>query len=100
MQEALSSFLSIPDQASLEHAHFFAQPIWFAVLMLILQSLRIRSAYLFACTTAIALTVCVINETSQVLRGRKGRVGFKAGYVLGFAGFVFFAVEAVTNVST
>ena len=72
--------------------------MWFAVIMLLLQALKIRSAYLFACTTGIAVAIIMVNETTQFLHGRRNRVGFKAGYVLGFAGFIFFAVEAVTNV--
>lgn len=94
----LSRFLSPKDRTLLEHAHFYAQLLFAAWYMLIIQAYRIRSGYVFALVTGMLLLAASTNEILRLGRSR-GTMGFVVVYVVPLLGAMVLAVEAVTAVS-
>ncbi|WWD16981.1 hypothetical protein CI109_101415 [Kwoniella shandongensis] len=63
--------------------------------MLLLQWLRVRSAYLFAFITGMLLIGAVLNEFGRAASGRKDGMALKSAYYLSAIGFMAFAVEGI-----
>ncbi|KIR69961.1 hypothetical protein I310_06278 [Cryptococcus deuterogattii CA1014] len=78
-------FLSPVERTQLEVTHYYIQLLLSSWYMLLLQSFRVRSAYLYAMITALLLIGAVGNEL-----GRMGRRGL-------WEGLIALAVEAVTT---
>ncbi|KIR26373.1 hypothetical protein I307_04372 [Cryptococcus deuterogattii 99/473] len=78
-------FLSPVERTQLEVTHYYIQLLLSSWYMLLLQSFRVRSAYLYAMITALLLIGAVGNELSRM--GRRGL----------WEGLIALAVEAVTT---
>ena len=83
-QFALSFFVSPVERPHLERYHYHAQLLFSTLFMLVLQALRIRSAYIFAVITSFLLSGTLLPDVW--------------GYVMPFALLTMGAVEAVTSV--
>ena len=97
-QYVLASFLDTPELPLLEHSYYYAQITFSAMMMLGLQALRIRSAYIFAVLTSFMMIGAMGNEAMSLLKGVRYKVGRVSGYILPLAGLMVLGVEAVTNV--
>lgn len=92
----LSRFISPVDRTYLEHANVYAQLLFSAWYMLLIQAYRIRSAYAFAIVTSFQLISASWNEIRRMRDRSAGRVGFPSVYVVPLAAFMVLGVEAVT----
>ncbi|WVF71126.1 hypothetical protein IAT40_005923 [Kwoniella sp. CBS 6097] len=99
VQLLLSKLLSPTSRAQLESAHYSAQLLFAAGNMLLMQALRIRSAYIFSFILSLLLVGGVGNELGALVSGgrRKEGMGIKMTYLLPMAGCMALAVEAVTT---
>lgn len=92
-------FLSPVERTQLEVTHYYIQLLLSSWYMLLLQSFRVRSAYLYAMITALLLIGAVGNELGRM--GRRGLwegMSFKMTYLVPSIGLIALAVEAVTTV--
>lgn len=95
----LTHFLSPVERTQLEVTHYYIQLLLSSWYMLLLQSFRVRSAYLYAMITALLLVGAVGNELGRM--GRRGLwegMSFKMTYLVPSACLMALAVEAVTTV--
>ncbi|KAL0245460.1 hypothetical protein I308_104589 [Cryptococcus tetragattii IND107] len=91
-------FLSPVERTQLEVTHYYIQLLLSSWYMLLLQSFRVRSAYLYAMITALLLIGAVGNELGRM--GRRGLwegMSFKMTYLMPSIGLIALAVEAVTT---
>nr|KIR45346.1 hypothetical protein I312_05389 [Cryptococcus bacillisporus CA1280] len=91
-------FLSPVERTQLEVTHYYIQLLLSSWYMLLLQSFRVRSAYLYAMITALLLIGAVGNELGRM--GRRGLwegMSFKMTYLVPSIGLIALAVEAVTT---
>lgn len=94
MQYLLAGRVAVKHRHLLEHAHFYAQLVSSTLIMLLLQAVGIRSAYIYAIISGTLLVGVIGNEvTSKTIR----TVGFGWGYLATLPLFVLVAVEAVTT---
>lgn len=104
-QFGLSYVLSSPDRALLEHAHFHAQLIYPTLLMLLLQFLDLRSAYVMAFITAVQFVgalghrISGPNTTRLARRLQSRGVSILWGYALPMTAMIALGIEAITSVS-
>ncbi|OXG17593.1 hypothetical protein C367_05083 [Cryptococcus neoformans Ze90-1] len=94
----LTHFLSPVERTQLEVTHYYIQLLLSSWYMLLLQSFRVRSAYLYAMITALLLVGAVGNELGRM--GRRGLwegMSFKMTYLVPSACLMALAVEAVTT---
>jgi len=84
----------------IEHAFAFAS-VWHSLaISVLLQCLRVKSAYLFANMGLAGLLVLFINEAINITQGKRGVVHFVPVYVLWTAISVTLGTEAATAVSS
>ena len=95
-QFLLAKWLSPLDRPKLERATYYSQMLWYAWAMLALQTVHIRSAYLFA----VLLGVLLIGATGNALAGdrNKSRMDLTWSYGTTLPVFMFLGVEAITTV--
>ncbi len=98
-QLSLSRGASPSDRAVMEPTYLYAQLLFSTIGMLLLQSLGIRSAYLFAVLTGVSLMGLLSDEVLRALTGRSARVGFWYNYAVPLALYMIVAVEGITTVS-
>ncbi|KAK8864706.1 hypothetical protein IAR55_001960 [Kwoniella newhampshirensis] len=79
----------------LEQAHYYVQLVLSSLYMLLLQALRVRSAYLFAFITGMFLVGAVMNELGRAAGGKKDGIALKSAYYLTTIGFMAFAIEGI-----
>lgn len=83
----------------IEHAFAFAS-VWHSLaISVLLQCLRVKSAYLFTNMGFAGLLVLFINEATNTFQGKKGVVHFVPVYGLWTAISVILGTEAATAVS-
>jgi len=97
-QYALGLFIAPQQRAILEKAQYYGQLIFLILLALIMQSFRIRSAYLFASLAVVMLIGAVGAEFAKIATGRRG-MPFFVSYIIPLVILMIFALEAFTTVS-
>ncbi|WVW84285.1 hypothetical protein I302_106316 [Kwoniella bestiolae CBS 10118] len=98
VQLLLSKLLSPVDRTKLESAHYTAQTLFAVALMMVLQRLKVRSAYLFSFLAALLLIGGVLDQLSRLVGGRKVEgMKVKLTYLVPLVGCTTLAVEAVTT---
>ncbi|ORY22823.1 hypothetical protein BCR39DRAFT_550650 [Naematelia encephala] len=89
-QLVLSRILSPADRTLSEHNHYYAQLVFSAFSMLVLQAFRVRSAYIFAVFSSVMIVGAIISAT----RGKT--ISYLAGHVVPLVVFMTLGMEAVT----
>ncbi|WWC88985.1 uncharacterized protein L201_003900 [Kwoniella dendrophila CBS 6074] len=93
-----SKALSPVSRTQLESAHYAAQTLFIATLMLVLQLAGIRSAYLFSFLAGLLLIGGLFNEFAKLSIGRKVEgMKIKSTYLVPLVGCTALAVEAITT---
>jgi len=93
-QHLLALNIAKQDRHLLEHAHLYAQLVFATLIMLLLQWLGVRSAYVYAILAGTLLAAVVGMEVSSKA---PRTVTFGWGYLTTLPLFVVFAVEAMTS---
>jgi hypothetical protein len=96
-QYLLSSLVSTPNRIYLEHSYQLASLVYSAFQMLIGQTFKIRSSYIFAIITVVSLQGIFLSGVLR--RDRSNKVGLKSAYMFPLVMFIILGVEAITNVS-
>ncbi|WVQ67426.1 uncharacterized protein L199_005623 [Kwoniella botswanensis] len=98
VQLLLSKLLSPVDRTKLESAHYTCQTLFAITLMMVLQSSKVRSAYLFSFLAALLLVGGLLDEFSRLIGGRNAEgMKIKTTYLIPLIGCTTLAVEAVTT---
>ncbi|WWD03211.1 hypothetical protein V865_001261 [Kwoniella europaea PYCC6329] len=98
VQLLLSKLLSPVDRTKLESAHYTCQTLFAITLMMVLQSLKVRSAYLFSFLAALLLVGGLLDEFTRLIGGRNVEgMKIKTTYLIPLIGCTTLAVEAVTT---
>ncbi|WWC94440.1 hypothetical protein V866_001285 [Kwoniella sp. B9012] len=98
VQLLLSKLLSPVDRTKLESAHYTCQTLFAITLMMVLQSLNVRSAYLFSFLAALLLVGGLLDEFTRLIGGRNVEgMKIKTTYLIPLIGCTTLAVEAVTT---
>lgn len=97
-QYALGMFIPASQRPILEKAHYYAQIIFLSICCLLMQSFRIRSAYLFAGLASVLILGAVCSEFARIAFGTRG-IHFTLGYIIPLVIFTAFGIEAFTTVS-
>lgn len=101
VQYMLAGFISPVHRLFLEHAHYYSQLVALSAWMLILQSFRVRSAYLFGGIACVMLVGAFLTEARSLLGGGRNRaLPFISAYILPLTLLIALAMEAYTTVST
>jgi hypothetical protein len=94
---ALGSFIAPTRRVIMEKAHYYGQLIYLSIFALIMQSFRIRSAYLFTSLAVVQLMGAIAAEFAKIATGRPG-LPFFISYVVPLGIFMALALEAYTTV--
>ncbi|OCF60854.1 hypothetical protein L486_00497 [Kwoniella mangroviensis CBS 10435] len=98
VQLLLSKLLSPVDRTKLESAHYTCQTLFAITLMMVLQSLKVRSAYLFSLLAALLLAGGLLDESTRLIGARNVEgMKIKTTYLIPLVGCTTLAVEAVTT---
>ncbi|ODO08317.1 hypothetical protein L198_00041 [Cryptococcus wingfieldii CBS 7118] len=89
-------FLSPVERTKLEAVHYGVQMLWCSWMMLALQAVKVRSAYLFAGITLFLLIGALGDGAVRVWGKEREGMNFKATYLLPSIGLIAFFVEAIT----
>lgn len=96
-QHFLGGLLSPLKRESFETAQYYGQLLFLTICSLLVQSMRVRSAYLFAGLASVLLLGAVGGEVTSLVTGRKG-IPFLGSYILPLTLLMALALEAYTSV--
>lgn len=96
-QFGLDTFVPPEEADYLQTAHYYAQLLALTAYMLILQALRVRSAYLFAGLSCILLLGATATEAYKYFGGRSVRTSFAIAYIVPLSLLVILGMEAFTT---
>jgi hypothetical protein len=95
-QYVLGSLLSPVNRSGLERAHYYAQILFLCGTSLLLQSFRIRSAYVFAVLAGVMMIGAVFHQVRRIVWERNS-MPFVMAYVCPLVLFIGFGIEAYTT---
>ncbi|WRT66692.1 uncharacterized protein IL334_003653 [Kwoniella shivajii] len=97
VQLLFSKLLSPISRTQLESAHYNAQTLFSALLMLSIQAVGIKSAYIFSFFTGLLVIGSFLNEIGQLVGRKTEGMKIKSTYVIPLIVCTTFAVEAITT---